>query len=288
MTVRSKFSSFYCCTDVFDTELLFDVISWLTSSPTPIPLSPSRDVPLGSCQVWRQSDDLFWTLNPENAKISAMWCHFRFGNVMFDTPMSLPRLPSRLTPSLVAIRQIFGCKTLKAQRVCPCDVTSGLVTSSPIPLCQPWGAPLGSCQVWWWLDDSFGCKPLKTQRVWPCDVTSGLVTSSLILLCLFRSSGLPSRLMPSLVTIRQFVQTQNPKTELALWRHFRFGDVIIDTHISPPGLPSKLMLSLVAIKQFFWTQNPENTKGLALWRHFQFSDVIVNTPMCLSGLGAPV
>ena len=60
------------------------------------------------------------------------------------------------------------------------DVTSGFVSSPPIPLCQPNDLLLICCQVWW-QSTNFpvpdGRFTFSGSSFWSSDVTSGLVTS---------------------------------------------------------------------------------------------------------------
>ena len=98
--------------------------------------------------------------------LPVLWCHFRCSDVTSGIFIFFPRCHSTSLPCFVAIRQFswprglfespkqWGCHHSRS-----CDVTSGLVTSVPIPLSHVRDVHVGSCQVWWEPDKRCGRQP---------------------------------------------------------------------------------------------------------------------------------
>ena len=93
---------------------------------------------------------------PERGKLDSLPVpgdHFRFYDVTFGTTMTAMR-QYRSVPSLVAIGQ-FPCPgEPNKSHFLFLEVTSGSVTSLPVPLWSSLGVNLGLCKVWYISDRS--------------------------------------------------------------------------------------------------------------------------------------
>ena len=131
----------------------------------PIPLYQPNDLLLICCHVWWQSTNFPVPDGRFTFSGSSFWSS--------DVTSGLVTSPSiplyQLNDLLLSFCQVWwqstdspvpdGRFTSSGSSFWSYDVTSGFVTSPPIPLCHPPDASLAFCQIWCRSDDSFRRQP---------------------------------------------------------------------------------------------------------------------------------
>ena len=192
----------------------YEVTSGFMTSPPAVPLWSPLGVSIGLCQVWWQSDNCparesqIRLTSYFGRSLPVLWRHFRY-----------PMCQYRSVPSLVAIGQ-FPCPgEPNKSHFLFLEVTSGSVTSLPVPLWSSLGVNLGLCKVWSISDRS---PAVYDQRK---------------------------------VSLR--VQRRGVVLLSALWRLFRFSDVRFSSPKSRPRCPSRSLgcLQKCSLLDNIFTQN---------------------------------